>query len=771
MHTTKTKEKDPSRVKEHLKAIEIADAGEPAALELEDTDLGEVEAVELVDTRGLAIPARPIIIQASGLYEWRFPVIRGPIPIPVPTIPIPRLAGEEETAVEEAGEVDRAGLVPLFLAREELRLDVDGWYPQMVVSGTIFSGLTLRVHWVANLVKTAVPNTYQGNIWYRDGNASWMPYTTVRLAVTKSWFPNLRKVIARFTGGGAPARTRTYIRKSSAFHPVEFEYDTVQGTAKVTQINTGDHPNRPASLPVQNLSIETVYRRAGFDVSKGADTIVPLSGAGANARWSDMEMHDAMQVHWSRFADKPQWALWVLFASLHEQGTSLGGIMFDDIGPNHRQGTALFNDSFINNPPAGDPAPAAWVRRMQFWTAAHEMGHGFNLAHAWQKALVFQGKGPWIPLADEPEARSFMNYPYNVAGGQGAFFADFQFRFSDGELLFLRHAPARFVQMGNALWFDHHGFEQAETLPGSAYTLHLRTHRDGTYYEFLEPVAVELKLTNTSSQPVLVNSSVLTETGAMTVIVKKRDAPARQIYPYAQYCFSDDRAVLTPGESLYAPLRLAGNLGGWAISEPGYYTVQVSLKIGSEEVVSNPIEIRVAPPRGYDEELLAQDFFSEDVGRVLAFGGSLHLEPANNTLRSVVQQLGTRRVARHAGIALATPLTRDYKMLVIDGAAAATPLEKHFRVQDAKPDAARKQLDQALFKDPNEAADTLGHIGYRSCVEQYTRFLADHGEPAAAADSLELAAKTLKTRKVLDSVVREMEGLRASYRNNGRGRK
>ncbi len=34
-----------------------------------------------------------------------------------------------------------------------------------------------------------------------------------------------------------------------------------------------------------------------------------------------------------------------------------------------------------------------------------------------------------------------MNYPYGVAGGESAFFADFEYRFSDGELLFMRHAP------------------------------------------------------------------------------------------------------------------------------------------------------------------------------------------------------------------------------------------------------------------------------------------------------------------------------------------
>jgi hypothetical protein len=46
-----------------------------------------------------------------------------------------------------------------------------------------------------------------------------------------------------------------------------------------------------------------------------------------------------------------------------------GGIMFDDIGPNHRQGTAIFIDSFISQAPAGDANAAAWVRRMRVYRA------------------------------------------------------------------------------------------------------------------------------------------------------------------------------------------------------------------------------------------------------------------------------------------------------------------------------------------------------------------------------------------------------------------
>ena len=115
-------------------------------------------------------------------------------------------------------------------------------------------------------------------------------------------------------------------------------------------------------------------------------------------------MHDAMQVYWSHFAPKAQSSVWVFFASLHESipqpypyrlsnRDQLGGTMFDDIGPNHRQGCAIFEDSFISEAPSGDPNPEAWVRRMRFWTAAHEIGHTFNLAHSWQKTLRQEHRG------------------------------------------------------------------------------------------------------------------------------------------------------------------------------------------------------------------------------------------------------------------------------------------------------------------------------------------------------------------------------------------
>lgn len=757
-----------------------------AAIESGDGGMSEAMLAEAgIQPTPFPLPLTPVpipwLLYASGLYEYRQSIFV-PQPIPVPQripIPIPRpdpgpifpggrteeAPGEDTTMFDPAAiDTELTPILPWWFQREELRLDVDGRHPLMRASGTLYNGFALRVHWIANLTKTGA-NTYGGYIWYKDGLASALPHTHVTIHVVKSWYTSQRTATVTFTGSGSPTRVRTYKWTSASFHPVELEFDHVQGTTPVTAINTGAHPNKPAGLPTETLSIETVFRRAGFGVTKtGADNQIPIAAAGINARWSDMEMHDAMQIHWSKFANTPQWSMWVLFASLHDQGTGLGGIMFDDIGPNHRQGTALFNDSFIKNAPGGDANPAAWVARMKFWTACHEMGHAFNLAHSWQKALVHQGKGPWVPISNEPEARSFMNYPYYVSGGQAAFFSNFEFRFSDNELLFMRHAPARFVQQGNAEWFDDHGFEQALVAPGSPYRLELRVHRDLGYFEFMEPVSVELKLTNASDQPMVVDAGLLEHAHDLTMVLKRRGDPAQTWRPYAEHCHESETRVLEPGEALYGQHFVAVGPNGWAVDEPGVYTVQAALHIGGEDVVSNPLEIRVAPPRSYDEEFLAQEFFSDEVGRTLAFNGTRYFDGANDTLREVVEQMPTRRVATHARLALGRPLARPYKLLVAETPdAPVDEVDKRFMILKAEPDEAKEQLTEALVENAGQAADTLGHIEYRAQVEALGAFLADEGNPAAAASSLQAAAETLENRNVLDRVVEDLEHQRKAY--------
>ena len=196
--------------------------------------------------------------------------------------------------------------------------------------------------------------------------------------------------------------------------------------------------------------------------------------------------------------------------------------------------------------------------------------------------------------------------------------------------------------------------------------------------------------------------------------------------------------MLEPGKALYSSLNVATGTTGWNIAEPGIYTIQVALHMDGEDVVSNPLKVRVAPPRSYDEEFIAQDFFSNDVGRVLTFNGSRHLASANDTLQAIVEQFGDKRAAYHARLALGNPLTRAYKLLNVQESAeldmaAMLEQEKRFKVLRSRPEDAQEMLINALIAKPDKAADTLGHIEYTQMVRQFGEFLDDEGEGDKAA--------------------------------------
>lgn len=672
-----------------------------------------------------------------------------------------------------------AGIIPdpirIPIVREEMRLDVDGTYPQMVASGFIRLNLASNISWVANL-KPAGRLAWAGGIWYKNGATSSFPYTEVKIVVTKpSIIMPPQSASITFGGPGIAPRTRILKYASPYFHNVDFEYDWEHGVTPVTQIGTYDHPNHPASIPNENLTIETVYRRAGFNVSMNPADNNDV-GAAPGGYWSDTEMHDAMQIYWSHFANRPQWALWVLFAGLHEGATpnvpdtGLGGIMFDDIGPNQRQGTSLFLKSFISQPPAGDPAPAAWVKRMCFWTAVHEIGHTFNLAHSWQKALVAGGHGPWIPLANDPHALSFMNYPYLPAvGGQATFFSAFEYRFTNQELLFLRHAPGRFVEMGNAEWFDNHGFRQARTSASPTFRLDVRANRPKTSYDFLEPITLELKLTNISQQPQNISTDLLSRLENLTVVSKLGGRAARQFTPMAHYCTELQARSLAPGESVYDSLFISADRNGWNLAEPGNYNVQAVLHFAEEDIPSAPLSLRIMPPNSRQEEVIAQDYFSREVGHVLTFDGTMALESANNTLREIAEKLPDSRAARHALVALGNPLTRAYKLLNVKTTAAGAPTLE-IRTRKADVAAAKKDLSKALTDHMELSAESLGHIDFRYYMERFVDWLSSQGETQHAGKIANELHKVMAARGVNARVLDEIKRTADSFATAKGGR-
>lgn len=697
------------------------------------------------------------------------PVPKWPFPMPFPRpIPFPfkfcgPVSGKYHrllSALPANPGIPGRPIFPINMFNLTIRVDVDRFYPQNRISLEAFR-LFPRSN--AHAIAEVVSDTCLGinrreivaNITYRDGNNALIPGTMLTFSAKRGAGLNYSAYQITFSGGGIAPVTHDLGFTSQYFDPIEFEIDTVDNAGgATTTYDTGSHPNRPASLPAETLSLASVYQRAGFDVSISPNaSVIPAADAGGNVTWSDSEMHNAMITYWSRFADKPNWALWVLFARQHDQGRSLGGVMFDDIGQNHRQGTSIFTDSFIQDYPAGDPNPAAWRNRMVFWTAAHEMGHAFNLAHSWQKSLGEPWGNPWIPLADELEARSFMNYPYNVSGGQAAFFADFAFRFSDNELIFMRHAPRRFVQMGNEAWFTNHGFEEGLNVPQSGrYQLKLRPNRDENIYRFLEPVTMELKLTNSSGAPVKLDGGMLSDGKHFSLCVQREGGQAKIWRPMITRCHEGHADNLEHGESIYGAHLISASTSGWLIDEPGFYKLQAAVSMGDEIVVSNVIRLWVQPPQNVEEGRIAGNYFTEDVGRVLNFAGAPALETATDVLRDLVARCSDNPAVTAATTALCSPELRAYKQLAVSGARDMKIVASAGKIAEAA-----QTLIKSLLSKPAAAAQVMGHIAYFDQLRILAEAMEKEGDKANAVKVMEQTLVVMKKRGILASVIEDTE--------------
>lgn len=698
------------------------------------------------------IPIPSFCTAVSGRYRYTVPWHPIPLPSPLPS-PAPGPIPPQPAP---------GPIIPINFLSVVVRVDVDRYYPQDRISIEV-TRLFPRVsaHAIAEVVSDRCVGLnrriIRANIVYRDGTGWLIPGTTITFTANRTFGFSYSEYKLELSGGGITPRTYTLSFESRYFDSVEFEVDRVSNAGTiVTAYDTGSHPNRPATLPDETIALSTVYERSGFEVSMSPGTsVIPTAGAGANGTWSDAEMHDAMVTFWSRFAARPQWAMWVLYAARHDSGRGLGGIMFDDIGDQHRQGTAIFTDSFIQDVPAGDTNPAAWRNRMQFWTAVHEMGHAFNLAHSWQKALSLPGgRDPWIPLANEPEARSFMNYPFSVAGGESSFFSDFRFRFSDDELVFMRHAPRRFVQMGNSDWFDNHGFEQPDALRQTgAWQLEIRPNREENTYRFLEPVVMELKLTNSSSRESAIDEDFLTDGRHVEIFLQRESGDTRRWRPMITRCHERHESRLEPGASIYGAHMISTSTSGWLIDEPGFYKVQAAVDVGTEIVVSNVLRLFVSPPESTAESLVAPDYFTEDVGRAIAFAGAPFLEKANETLRRVVKTCPKNPAARHAEIALSSPKLRHFKTLDADGGRERLAI----KTISAKVSAAAKEQLDALLGNANAAAETMGHIRYFEQLRTVAEALEEHGDGDRATKVMSDTIDVMKKRKILPSMIDNAE--------------
>ncbi|WP_031485982.1 hypothetical protein [Streptomyces bicolor] len=326
--------------------------------------------------------------------------------------------------------------------------------------------------------------------------------------------------------------------------------------------------------------------------------------------------------------------------------------------------------------------------------------------------------------------------------------------------------------MGNIPWFDHHAFEQVRQYSApSPLTLSLRVSRnpdhEGAYrYGMLEPVIGELKLANTSTDPVMVDRNKLMGDDLGIVIQREGETEARMHRPYMKYCMRPEPVVLQPGEALYEQIPLSSGLGGWQIAEPGTYRVYAALRTTTGgaaasvagtpagQVMAVPLTLRVEHPASREQERLADDVCTDTVGRVLALGGSRVLYGANDVLREVVDRIPDEAVAKHAAACLALAETVPGKVMQGGGDAMGPRVD----LTTADTESGWQRAEQA-YGDLNAAAETFGHIRLTRNIEHIARSLDQQGKSEPAAQLVGGLARTLESRRVKPGVVQRVRNL------------
>ncbi len=568
----------------------------------------------------------------------------------------------------------------------DLRVDIDPRYANSPVmdrvSGDLYMlmriglpfrpGRTLRIYQVSWIVDEPEVSWARCSVTIRGRVRFWtgtQPTTDVTIVIPWATFTAAGPASVTFEKAGGTAEQFTCKRMSDCFRDLDLQVGvcaSVDNPPVVPTYDTHAHNTRPAGMPQRDLTIEEAYREAGICVTTHSDRPVVDDSDPQFDTWTDAELHDAMESHFALYPGGwPKWAMWGLLAGRYVNA-SVGGIMFDYGaqygGPGRspeRQGFAVFREhSWFDNLPAGTPAnqDEAWALRQYLYTWVHEAGHAFNYVHSWNKG--------------RPDALSWMNYPQNVTG----FWDDFALRLDDEELIHLRHGNRAAVIPGGDAWATGLHLEgeapawiDAQLEGDAPVELLVRSKAS---FDFMEPVSVELRLRNLLDDTDLpLDTRLDPASGTVAVYIRK---PSGNVVEYhAVMCKVGEPEVraLVPttgvkGEDRFShEVLLSYGADGFYFDEPGEYAVRAVYRgPGGLVLPSNLHRVRIAHPASRDEESLAQDFFSHQVGMALLLGGSRspHLEEGHEVLERVCTQRGDTLLGARVAAVLMDGFSRPF---------------------------------------------------------------------------------------------------------------
>jgi len=544
----------------------------------------------------------------------------------------------------------------------ELRVDVDRTRPLNRLSADFFqvSGGTTSYFGSFTVNSPTVSVTATQVVVRGLGTFSFsagFPVVQVTIPRRTILQPQASATVQFFTTSGSPGATYTCAFESIYFRTVRIETDRVSDviTPVFSSYNTGSLPSGGAA---RNLSVVSAYAEAGVQMipTAGSD-VINISEAGADAKWSNAELHAAMQKHFTLWKDVEQWAVWLLVAQNHEMGPGLYGIMFDQQGK-QRQGCAVFHN--------GIGGTTADKLRLQLYTYVHELGHCFNLLHSWQKQYATP------PVPNRPNSLSWMNYPWNYpSGGATAFWNQFAFQFDNEEVVHLRHAFRKNIIMGGSNFAVGSALGRdvmADNIRDeSGLALSISTHQSS--FALGEPVVLQIALGTTDTRGKRVHTWLHPNCGMVKVIISKPSGELVAYEPLIDLLVGGQETTLTTDKPITDSAYIGFGKDGFYFGQPGHYRIRASYAaLDGSEVLSDILTVRVRYPVTAAEESIADLFMGDEQGTLLYLLGSddESLQRGNEAFDEMLEKHGKHPMADYVRLIKGINAGRDFKTVNAD---------------------------------------------------------------------------------------------------------
>ncbi|GLF97883.1 zinc metalloprotease [Streptomyces yaizuensis] len=624
--------------------------------------------------------------------------------------------------------------------RVEVRVDLEGERTLGVISGDLFTGDT----WTDSFRTTAeiIALSSRNHLVVDSLGLSWAnnsPWTQVVLQLPRvaASSPMPTAHFALLSRDNTPSLQLTCSYVGPALRSVELETDAMAGTQVFQSYDTSRGSWVPRGYRNRVLTLASAYAEAGIELKNAGQVNVVADTSGADLKWSEAELHAAMEANFSLHRDAEQWKIWNFIGTYHSYHDGVAGIMFDQTG-RQRQGVAIFYNSLRDYNCLGTA--------MELFTYVHELGHVFNMLHSWDKNLAVP-PAPLGPNSGFGEL-SWMNYPalYNNGAGRAEgqhFWQDFPYRFSDNELRHLRHGFHRHIVPGgdNALTnaaLDLSATAQTFTLPGAGEDPGLSLSLGGKqFFGHGEPVMAELRLSRTGvTGDVTVAGSIGPKGERTKVVITDPYGRTRVFRPIARTCSGHGEAegtvTLTEANpAVYETAYLGYGSDGLYFAEPGAYQVTaVHTGLDGARTVSPTRTLRVRTPLDRADQEVGEFLTGDDQGTLLAFLGSdaPHLTAGNDALQELIERHGDHPLAAYARLARGANAGRHFQ--TIGGGS----------VQVRQPDIAESvtQLTEAITTSRTDQETGLDNLTLNAA---FRRLATVH----AKAGDLERAEATLDT--------------------------